>query len=509
MELFEKMHPTCNSVFKKASGSPFRTEVLYALYCFLISVILIGITSKNSPLYPMQDWVDAHCFYTVGKAMANGAVLYRDIFEQKGFVLYALYVIAYRLFPDSFLGVYLLEVFSFFPFLYFSTKCIRLYVDKPIVVLGCAPLLAFSVTMSTAFVHGGSVEEMTLFCMAYVLYSFLKMLHSGVYSKSSLFCNGLALGFVFWIKYTILGLQIGVILAMVVYLLINRRFQDLFTSLAYGFLGFLTISLPVGIYFVSHGALGELWDVYFYHNIFLYQKPVSTLEKLYGVARFFGSCVKHNLVFFIPAFVGLIWVIRRKNFETILLLSGAACAVFFLFWGGRSFPYYGLPLSVFATFGFCAIADLCAHTRKIQVRVSIAVLCVALAIGTPALSLVFGQNVSFMKIGRSELAQYKFAEIMNQSESPTLLNYGFLDGGFYYTAGIVPNTKHFCKLNVSSPEIQAEIDSYVLDAKTEFIVTRDKKLEEVYENIPYECITTAPYTFENTQGYYYLYKRIS
>jgi hypothetical protein len=58
-------------------------------------------------------------------------------------------------------------------------------------------------------------------------------------------------------------------------------------------------------------------------------------------------------------------------------------------------------------------------------------------------------------------------------------------------------------------EIQAEIDSYVLDAKTEFIVTRNEKLEEVYESIPYECITTAPYTFENRQGCYYLYKRIS
>ncbi len=509
MNFFEKKHLGCSSVFKKASNPPFRTEVLYALYCFLVSVTLIGIASKNSPLYPLQDWVDAHCFYTVGKAMTNGAVLYRDIFEQKGFILYALYAIAYRLFPDSFFGVYLLETLSFFPFLYYATKCIRLYVDKPIVVLGGAPLLAFSVTMSSAFVHGGSVEEMTLFCLAYTLYSLLKMLRSGIYSKSSLFCNGLALGFVFWIKYTILGLQIGVILAMVVYLLINRRFRDLFTSLAYGFLGFITISLPVFIYFISHDALGELWDAYFYHNIFLYQEPVSALKKLYRVAIYFCMCVAKNLVFFFPAFVGLIWVIRRKNFETIMLLSGAVCAVFFLFWGSKNIQYYGLPLSVFAIFGFCAIADLCAHIQKIQVRVSIVVLCVVLAISTPALSILFGQNIPFMKVDREELAQYKFAEIMNQSDSPTLFNYGFLDGGFYYAAGITPSTKHFCQLNVSSPKIQAEIDSYVLDGRTEFIVTRGQKLEDVYESIPYECIASAPFTFEYLQDHYYLYKRIS
>jgi hypothetical protein len=211
----------------------------------------------------------------------------------------------------------------------------------------------------------------------------------------------------------------------------------------------------------------------------------------------------------LPAFVGLIWVIRRKSFETILLLSGAACAVFFLFWSSRGIIYYGLPLSVFATFGFCAIADLCIHIPKTQFRVAVVALCVALAIGTPALSILFGQNVPFMKVDREELAQYKFAEIMNQSESPTLFNYGFLDGGFYYAAKIVPSTRHFCQLNVSSPEIQAELDSYVLNAKTEFIVTRGQQLEEVYGSIPYECIASAPFTFEDMQDYYYLYQRIS
>ena len=62
-----------------------RTANLFAAaLIFIFSVIMITICSKSSPLYPMNNWDDANCFFTVGKAVGNGEVMYRDIFEQKG-----------------------------------------------------------------------------------------------------------------------------------------------------------------------------------------------------------------------------------------------------------------------------------------------------------------------------------------------------------------------------------------------------------------------------------------
>ena len=32
----------------------------------VVSVLMLSICTKSSPLYPMNDWVDVHCFFTVG-----------------------------------------------------------------------------------------------------------------------------------------------------------------------------------------------------------------------------------------------------------------------------------------------------------------------------------------------------------------------------------------------------------------------------------------------------------
>ena len=54
----------------------------YLIFSFLVAFITLLITSKNSFLYLFNDWVDANSFFTVGKSMFNGLVVYKDIFEQ-------------------------------------------------------------------------------------------------------------------------------------------------------------------------------------------------------------------------------------------------------------------------------------------------------------------------------------------------------------------------------------------------------------------------------------------
>ena len=76
----------------------------------LVAAVAITICSASSPLYPLNDWVDANCFFTVGKSMLFGKVPYRDLYEQKGPLLYALYALAYPISHRSFLGVWLFEI---------------------------------------------------------------------------------------------------------------------------------------------------------------------------------------------------------------------------------------------------------------------------------------------------------------------------------------------------------------------------------------------------------------
>jgi hypothetical protein len=98
-----------------------------------------------------------------------------------------------------------------------------------------------------------------------------------------------------------------------------------------------------------------------------------------------------------------------------------------------------------------------------------------------------------LEIEKEDLVQYKFASIINQTEDPTLLNYGVLDLGFYTTTGIVPNVRFFQNQNIpysSFPLVKDEQERYIKEQMVDYVVTLtplsvcdDKlKIPYLYEN---------------------------
>ena len=78
-----------------------------------IAAIALVLCSKSSPLYVLNDWMDANIFFTMGKSMFRGKVLYRDVFDHKGPVLYFLYGLASLIDYTGFTGVLVVEIIAF------------------------------------------------------------------------------------------------------------------------------------------------------------------------------------------------------------------------------------------------------------------------------------------------------------------------------------------------------------------------------------------------------------
>ena len=114
---------------------------LLLVWSMLLSAVFIGLASKSSPLYPMNDWVDVHCFFTMGRSIWDGLVPYRDLYEQKGPVLYFLYALAALISSRSFIGVFLIEVLCYSMFLYFSGRIAQLYLTNQWLIYGIAMVL--------------------------------------------------------------------------------------------------------------------------------------------------------------------------------------------------------------------------------------------------------------------------------------------------------------------------------------------------------------------------------
>lgn len=194
-------------------GSSFRSGKLLCL-CFVVAFIVVTLMSTCSFLYPTNTWGDAQCFYTVGKTIAQGKVLYRDIYEQKGPLLYFLHACVEWI-PGTnvnpFLEIYILEVAAATATLFFLMKTLALYCGWKPRILAYLPLLCMLVYCNYSFVGGDSAEEFSLVANAYVLYATMSMLQSErpELSRGMLYCMGLLCGVVFWIKYTCLVLLLG------------------------------------------------------------------------------------------------------------------------------------------------------------------------------------------------------------------------------------------------------------------------------------------------------------
>lgn len=501
-----------------------RSELTMALIISLISAfIAITICSQSSFLYPINSWVDSNCFFTVGKAMFGGKVVYRDIYEQKGILLYFLHGLCAIISNDSFFGVYLLEIACATFFLFFSYRTMRLYCDK--LCLCTLPIIASAVYTSISFVNGDSAEELCMPLLSFGLWLSLRAIRDKkplTFFQSMMI--GITSGAVLWIKYTMLGIYIGGVIIPVILMLKSKKIKSFFTF-ALGVLGGVAaITLPFFIYFAVNDALSDWFTVYFYNNIFLYTGIESTLGSAIGAVfnNFYYNSL-FNSGFGVPILIGIAWCILTsfsKTAEKLHILFCVGALAFTVFFKSSALFYYFLIFSVFAPIGLIPIVRLVRFIiDKICKFIDEAVTFGGKAVTALALSLTTlfcgfcclysyeaSPNVYLMKVSKEDLPQYKFAEIINQKENATLLNYGWLDSGFYTVANIIPDCKFFCKLNMQKlPEMDEMQDEWIRDAKVDFVVTYCYELTSPN----YKTVASCDWVdFFGASATYYLAERI-
>ncbi len=486
------------------------------LFCLLTSIFVLGICSKSSPLYPMNDWVDVHCFFTMGRSVLDGKILYQELYEQKGPLLYFIYALVSLISSTSFWGVFLLEVASFTTFLYFSAKTVMLY-NKSI-LFACLSVSVIAVTVGTcpALAHGGSVEQMCLGLMSYGIYSlFSAFQDKRCLTRAEVLVNGIFAGMILWIKFTMLGFYVGLCLTVLVYYCIYiRNFKKLLSAVGIFLGGVGMITAIVMVYFLFTGAIDALFTAYFYNNLFLYpsEADVSQLQQIRDCLKW---ALYFNESFTWALYLGGIWLLVLCWKQPMQLLCGVSCfagLVALTYWGGKGimqgYGYYDLVLAVFLVFGLCAIGWALSLIPKLPelpwLKLLLPSALALLLVISADFSLKYGRNTYLMAYDKEDMPQYKFAQIINTVDSPTLLNYGFLDGGFYYAAEVVPNCRFFCNFNIAAPDMWETQWEMLWAGEFDFVVTRAYTLPGTFTK--YELVSTADMMFENIDFTYYLYR---
>lgn len=469
-----------------------------ALWCAAAAAVALFLCSKSSPLFVLNDWMDANIFFTMGKSMFQGRLLYRDVFDHKGPVLYLLYGLGWLLDHTGFTGVWLLEVLAFAAFLYLGLCTAALFLPRPLSP-AWAVVPAAATAASRAFSHGGSAEEFLLPLLAAALYGLLKTLCKGRKMRlPAVMLQGFLAGCALWLKYTVLGFYLAWVLVLAAWY-VRRGWGRALAQSCGAFLGGMALATaPWVLYFAAHGALADWFTVYFYDNLFLYSGSggaAALVQHLWWAVR--DALPGALLALLFPAWAA---ARRRPAAAAVCLLAAGLAGTSLL---GGYLVYYGLVLAVFVPLGLAPLAQLAGRVRLPRPGRTAAPWAALLA--GAAFCWFFSPNRTLRGRAPESLPQLRFAAQITAAADTSLLNYGTLDGGFYTAAGVLPPARYFCVTNMPLEGQWEEQNTLMEAGGTAWAVALVGDLEQRFPQ--YRCVDRCTYDGGEGAVTWYLYRR--
>ncbi len=489
---------------------------LWAIYgiCLFISAIFFLLFGFNSPLYTYNSDHDYQWFMTMGNGLVHGKIPYRDLFEQKGPIVY--FVTAFCcLFQNPSIVMLIIEIFSMSLFFFFAYRICNKRLNTFYSLLAI-PLLAFAIFTSWSHLRSAStMEEFCLPIYTYFLLVWLEFLEEKKHwTQLRAFCLGLCFGILVWIKFTLLYFVLVPLIIWFFISLRRRQYRILFLNLLFICLGALTITTPILIFYGINNALDDLFYVYFYINLTAYARttPEILLINL-------GNSINLGPVFIFLILYGVIRfsIQHWRNFTGRFVLIAFFINLLLIIYSANKIAYYYNGLVPYSILGVIYILEWLSKIltktklQKYWISIIIFSLSIILCIPFSILTYEWGRN-------KNEYAPLVVADIIQKYEESnnteaTIYCYRLHDFGFYNAANKIPNNYYFAN-NVFDkkrfPEFYKALENYIINQTTDFVITKvntwekeNNLLSQYYK--PYtENLDDCIFHYRKVNYFYYL-----
>ncbi len=299
-----------------AENSLQQKDKIYNWQAWLFPTLLGLLFALQNPLlYGMAPAYDASLFATMGKMWADGSVLYRNMIDIKGPVIFLLDAVGYAI--GGFQGIWLLETVLLIWGLNALYRTLALWGIAPLSRL--AGMLAWLFLYAYRYYYGNMTEDYT-FCLGLIAqYHFVRMLLAERFRWQDAAIPAVTFGLIAMLRMNNAAMWCGYYLTLFIYWAWQRRWQDAIKLTISGVIGILLTAVPLLAYFVWHGVLSDFW--FYSFGIFFgnsYGSGHSLMVGFLGLAR-------TGLLLLLPVFIGVVWQQQRVADNTrpwhILLAS--------------------------------------------------------------------------------------------------------------------------------------------------------------------------------------------
>jgi hypothetical protein len=364
------------------------------------------------------------------------------------------------------------------------------------------------------FRYGGSCEEFILPFKMVSLYFFIKYFKEErvEHDPKIMFIHGVLGACVLLMKFNIAVFWAGFGIVIFLRMLNKKQYKCIVKNIAAVSLGAIVIIIPFIIYFFVKDCFKDFVEAYITFN-FKYASVPSSASEAGLINKIFDGVTSHYKGFIIVG-IGIFIFMKTKSIANSWCKWGVFLSFVFLvpvvYLGGR-YPYYFLVIADYMIFFTISILYYMQNNINflLNKRTIIGATTVLLLLAVN-FNLDYKQSKLF---NNSITVQEKFACIIHeQSDNPTLLNFQWLDSGFYTKAEIFPNIRFFHKLNMPYEQYPDNFNvqlEAIKNKKVQFVAMRDSVDSQV--NIP-ELISNYSLISEQIQEYegklykYYLFK---
>ena len=238
-------------------------EIFKQIYPYLIlfvGAVLVLLTSTLSPLANIISDSDSQVYVFCAEQILSGKIMYKDIFDHKGPLLYLLNIIGLLIGGGKNIGIWLVEIVSLFVALIFIYKSICLFYDKFVALLS-----SFSSLVLFMLIFNGNLpEEYAVSFMSIAVYYFCKIFNGLSVRKKDYFIIAICFACVFFLKPNLTAIWMVGWLMYFILLVKTKDFKTLKPFITYSFLGAIVILVPFSLYFYLTDSFADFkfcyWD---------------------------------------------------------------------------------------------------------------------------------------------------------------------------------------------------------------------------------------------------------
>jgi len=454
-----------------------QSLLFYGILSGAALLFLLLFSYGTSPLFTNNYGIsDSSVFLIIGKAMANGAVPYIDIFDHKGPVLFFLEALGWLIMPNG-LGNFFIQWIFMTLNLIIILKIGELFFNKK---LAWIPVVFFLLILASTFEGGNLTEEYCLPFLLLPLYlsvKYFKKLPKGIPMHPPLYAlvYGMCFTLIIFIRLNNAVLICAIVLVVMIHLLSNKAYRNFFDNVLTFLSGSLGVFSVIAIYFIFNHAFGEMIYGTFLFNM-MYAEGLTGIKTADELIKFAYSV--SPVIFSVG--MGILYLLKKENiYIGLILIIGSAVTFFSLLLGGVFYHYFILTTPCFIL-GMVLMMDLYLKNRKRigdqGYRIATIGICM-LFIGTCSIYLNFlDETINDIAINQPQRDYYENAlsikSSIPQGDLDSVFGYS-VPAGWFLMADITPCYKYFTLQEwwgLYDPEVIIETNEMIENNPPQWIV---------------------------------------